>query len=447
VKRVLILSPHFPPDSGAASHRMRLLAPRLPEYGWLPTVVAVDPRNIGGPTEPALAGLIHGSVRIDRVTALGGAKRRLLGVGDVGLRSLRSLYRRSRELLREDRYSAILITLPPHYTALLGPLLGRASGLPYVLDYQDPWVSAWGLTVGGGQGGRPDWKSRLSRWIAIALEPLAVGQAAGLSAVSEATLEGLLVRKPALRALPRAEIPLGGEPLDFEHARSNPQVNRFFDPRDGRLHVAYVGTLPPSGGRGVMAAFFAGLALLLERSPDLRPLLRFHFLGTSMRSAGDPLPIARPIAEAAGVGDCVAEHPLRIDYVDTLSVLTQARAVLLLGGTEPHYTASRVYPAILSGAPLLAVYHAASTVCEVLRHQGPPERTHLVTFNEHTNPGTIAEGVAQGLAAVLVASGSTDPAAPAPSLGDWSASVLAGRMADCLDRAVAQERPVVGARA
>ena len=29
MKRVLILSPHFPPDTGAASHRMRLLAPRL----------------------------------------------------------------------------------------------------------------------------------------------------------------------------------------------------------------------------------------------------------------------------------------------------------------------------------------------------------------------------------------------------------------------------------
>ena len=38
VNRVLIVSPHFPPDNGAASHRMRLLAPRLVEHGWEPTV-------------------------------------------------------------------------------------------------------------------------------------------------------------------------------------------------------------------------------------------------------------------------------------------------------------------------------------------------------------------------------------------------------------------------
>jgi len=36
----------------------------------------------------------------------------------------------------------------------------------------------------------------------------------------------------------------------------------------------------------------------------------------------------------------------------TLRVL--ARAILLLGSTEPHYTASKIFPALLSGRPLLA---------------------------------------------------------------------------------------------
>src|SRR5439155_20636351 len=55
VRRVLMVSPHFPPDTNAATHRVRLLAPHLPARGWEPTVVAVDPRDYEGRLDPALA--------------------------------------------------------------------------------------------------------------------------------------------------------------------------------------------------------------------------------------------------------------------------------------------------------------------------------------------------------------------------------------------------------
>ena len=52
VRRVLMLSPHFPPDSSAGTHRVRLLAPHLPEYGWQPIVVAVPPDRYEGLLTP-----------------------------------------------------------------------------------------------------------------------------------------------------------------------------------------------------------------------------------------------------------------------------------------------------------------------------------------------------------------------------------------------------------
>ena len=33
MRRLLMVSPHFPPDSSAGTHRVRLLAPHLPEFG------------------------------------------------------------------------------------------------------------------------------------------------------------------------------------------------------------------------------------------------------------------------------------------------------------------------------------------------------------------------------------------------------------------------------
>jgi hypothetical protein len=424
---------------------MRLLAPRLVEHGWEPTVVAVDPLDLAGGKEPGLEEFVHGPLRVERVRALGGARGRFLGVGDLGLRTLVSLYRRCRDLLRAEAYDAILITLPPHYTALLGRWLHRASGVPYVLDYQDPWVSAWGVTVGSGPGGRPDWKSRVSHWIARLLEPHAVGRAAGLTSVSAGTLDGLFERNPGLRSLPRAEVPLGGEPRDFARARNNVRANRFFDPADGLLHVAYVGTVPPVGGLEVLRGFFAGVALLLDRHPDVRTKVRFHFLGTTMLSGGDPPALVLPLAQQAGVGDCVEEHPLRIGYLDALTVLTQAGALLLLGGTERHYTASRVYPALLSGTPLLAVYREESTVCEALRQQGAKGTTHLVTFSASEGPQSVRNDVAQALNALLLA-GSPGKGDPPPDLGAWNASTIAETMASCLDLGVGRDRPGAPAR-
>ena len=53
MRRVLMISPHFPPDSTAATHRVRLLAPHLPAHGWQPTVLTVDPRDYEGRLDPA----------------------------------------------------------------------------------------------------------------------------------------------------------------------------------------------------------------------------------------------------------------------------------------------------------------------------------------------------------------------------------------------------------
>ena len=160
-----MVSPHFPPDSSAASHRVRLLAPHLPAAGWSPTVLTVRASAYEGRLDPELAALVPPSVRVERADAWPAAITRRAGLGDLGLRSFTGLRRACRSLLARERFDALFITIYPTYPALLGPMLKRRFAIPFVLDYQDPWVGAWGRTVGGGADGRPDWKSRASRQI------------------------------------------------------------------------------------------------------------------------------------------------------------------------------------------------------------------------------------------------------------------------------------------
>ena len=41
MKKILIISPHFPPSNLAAVHRSRLFAQHLPAFGWEPIILTV----------------------------------------------------------------------------------------------------------------------------------------------------------------------------------------------------------------------------------------------------------------------------------------------------------------------------------------------------------------------------------------------------------------------
>src|SRR6266516_6108034 len=183
MRRVLMVSPHFPPDTGAATHRVRLLAPHLPKYGWEPTVVTVNPVAYEGRLDLELTKLVCAPLRLVRCSAWNASWTRRVGFGDLGLRALTGLYRTCAELLGREHFDALFITIFPVYVALLGPLLRRQFGVPFVLDYIDPWVGAWGLTVGAGPGGSPDLRSRLTRKVATVLEPWVLRATDAITAV------------------------------------------------------------------------------------------------------------------------------------------------------------------------------------------------------------------------------------------------------------------------
>lgn len=438
MRRLLLISPHFPPDTNAGTHRARLLAPHLPAYGWEPTVLTVDPRDYEGRLDPDLAALVPPGLRVLRCRALPARWTRFLGIGDLGLRAMPGLARTASRLLSAEKFDALLITIYPTYPALLGPLLRRRFGVPFVLDYQDPWVGAWGETVGGGPGSAVDWKSRASRALALRLEPRAARAADALTAVSAATCEAVQERNPSLGAIPCAEIPLGGEPADFDRVHERPRPNGFFDPDDGRFHLCYVGTLLPLGFE-TLRAFFSAVALLQDRRPRLYERLALHFFGTSNRTGAEVPERVLPIARELGVGDRVTEVAPRIDYLAAVRVQTQASGLLLLGSSEPHYTASKLFPALLSRRPLLALYHERSTVVEMLRRAAPTAR--CVPYGDATRAGDRVEAVYEALAGLL-ASAAAGPIPIDPQvLAELSAAAMAGRLAQVLNR-VAERRAV-----
>ncbi len=161
----IIISPYFPPSTLAGVHRARHLAKHLPTAGWTPIVVCVDEAFHEQRLDPGLAALVPPSVEVVKVPALSQRACRPLGLGEISLRAWWPLRQAVMRLLETRPVDAVLITGSPYYPMLLAREIKRRFGTGVVLDFQDPWVSAWGATL-------PPWsKGGLAHRLALTLSP------------------------------------------------------------------------------------------------------------------------------------------------------------------------------------------------------------------------------------------------------------------------------------
>ena len=398
-------------------------------------VLTIDPGGYEGTLDEELASRVPAGLEVVRCNPWPVSVTRRLGLGDLGLRSLSSLWRASRAMVTHARPHAVCITTYPTYPAVIGPWLKQRFGIPFVLDLQDPWVGAWGATVGGGPEGSVDAKSRMSRVLATRLERYVVPRADGLTSVSSSLLDELAARYPDLRSRPRLTLPIGSDPGDMAWARAHPRSLPWMPAADGRLHVCYAGTALPLGHE-VLRTVFAATARVRAAHPALADRIRLHFVGTSNEARPGALPRVRHLAALEGVGDLVSEHAPRVPYFDALRLLDTAGVVLLAGTSEARYTASKLHAALASGRPVLAVFHAASDVSRALAPLAAREPgLRLFTYDETAPIASLVEPMAD-----LIARWIREPPAPvnAPDAGADTASApaLAGRLAHLLNQVV-----------
>jgi hypothetical protein len=425
MKRVLFISPHFPPDSSAGAHRARLIAPHLEAAGWTPTVVTVTPSSYEANMDDELAATVPSSLDVVRVDAWPVRTTRQLRIGDLGLRALLPLRRMCAALCARQHYDLAYITIYPTYPAVLGPWLKRRWGLRFVLDVQDPWVGSWGVRT--GPGGAPDLRSRLSRTLAVRLERHVVPAVDGITAVSRQTITELAARVPHVAVVPSEELPIGWEPRDWSHIDLT-VVRHSQQP----WTAAYVGTILPAG-RDILRGFLRGVAQWRRARAPHAESARVIFVGSSNESAGTPPSVATTIAAEEGLEDSVDEHPARVPYFEALRINAAADLVVVLGTNEPHYTASKIFPALLARRPLLAIVHRASTVAAMLQGRGG-DGVELIEVDNVIDVDGLAREVANRLALLSALDRDIDVTHTGAIVDAARADVLAQRLARLFDR-------------
>jgi hypothetical protein len=322
----------------------------------------------------------------------------------------------------------LLITVPSFFSATLGQLMWRESPLPFGIDYIDPWVHPW-----------PEAEVQYSKaWASYELgkrlEPWAVRNASLITAVAPGYYEGVIDRNPHLRRTAiQAAMPYGFSSLDFSAPSVADRAPSMFDPADGLYHLVYAGALLPKAV-SVLERLLEGLATLVARKSSLAARIRLHFIGTGKSPVDRAGYNVVPVAKQLGLAGFVNEHPHRMGYLETLAHLVKARAILIVGSIEPHYTPSKVYQSVQSRRPILALLHEQSTAVDVLRRSGAGL---AVTHDEARLPSAVE--VADALERIVTISYDVN-AIDWQAFAAFSARESARTLAAAMDEAVAISR-------
>ncbi|MGN6533255.1 MAG: hypothetical protein ACTHK0_16040 [Ginsengibacter sp.] len=306
--------------------------------------------------------LLPQNLRIEKVKAFKITKPRL--VGDIGLRAFFQLYGKASKLINKEDFDFLYIPIPSFYCALLGRLLHETTGIKYGIDYIDPWVHHF---PGSDKIFSRHW---FSSQLAKFLEPIAVKKASLITGVAEGYYQAVLEKNPHLitQAVCGA-MPYGGEKKDHELIESLGIEPYLFQKKEGKIQLVYAGAMLPKAYKPLEAIFksIAANKDLPDGQAGIFSNLIFHFIGTG-KTPDDPEGFnIRPLAEKYALWQTVVyEYPKRIPYLDVLVHLNIADGVFILGSTEPHYTPSKVYQAVLAEKPILAVLHEESTAVNVI---------------------------------------------------------------------------------
>lgn len=356
MKNILILSPHFPPSALPPSQRVRLLVKHLSGFGLYPIVLTTDSKYREELEDPWMNQLIGKEYREIKIKALPPGLTRKFGFGDLGLRMLPFLITRIRKIVKQHNVRFILYPVPPWYTLAIVPLIKRITKIPYGIDFIDPWVE-------NELPKNTSFKQKISQKLARYFEKKAVKHANVIYAVSDGINKNLIKLHGKLGAKLFA-IPYGVEPDDFKLPVKNGN--------NAKLTIRYIGAVWPDS-YPVLEGLFRAFHMLKENYNFV-----IEFIGTSYAGAGLSEKQLTPWIEKHNLSSVCMEQPERVPYKKAIELNLTSDILLLFGGMQPYYAASKLMGLIASGKPFFAFLHKESFPAHFLNKLDYP---YVITYS------------------------------------------------------------------
>jgi glycosyltransferase involved in cell wall biosynthesis len=175
MNKVLIVTYYWPPSGGAGVQRWLKFSKYLPEYGWQPVILTVDPEYAAYPvTDDSLSKNLSPEMEIhvtpatdyfaiynkdkSRIPTAGFANSTDNSVKGKILRFIRGnfflpdprrgwnkyAFKKACELIESEGIKHVITTSPPHSTQLIGlKIKSKYPAVKWVADLRDPWTDIY----------------------------------------------------------------------------------------------------------------------------------------------------------------------------------------------------------------------------------------------------------------------------------------------------------------
>ncbi len=402
MKKVLLITYHFPPGSAVGGVRTAKFAKYLPQFGWKPIVLTVRnkfnseqetmhpetdfklpmvarTRMLNSPSyyHRTLKYLLHCNQRGSNITHpvsssnsnAGGSNLRqliswLLSFPDEQVGWLPFALVTGLNLVRTERITVIMTSGPPHSVHLIGACLNKLTGLPWIADFRDPYYKTH-LNQKNLEATVPQ---RLTR----RLETWFVRRAAIVLTTTQRLTECLQARY-SVHKEKVFTLPNGYDPEDYAGIRKG---------KENRFVISYLGTFYRN--RNPEPLLRAIRELIAERKIDPTKVL-VRFVGYQNENAErSAMELVRQYG-LSGIVDISSWLPRR----RALEIMVQSHVLLLLAEDQPLQIPAKVYDYIGADSEILAVTGEGAT-SDLLREVGvgiviPPDNNPVLKTAIKTN--------------------------------------------------------------
>lgn len=364
MKKILIISPHFPPSALPPSQRIRLIVRNCTKFDYYPHIYTVSPYYREEAEDKWMIELLGNNYTVTELKCLDQRKTRKFKIGDLGLRMLPFLIRKLIKDCKATKTDFILYPVPPWYILIAAPIVKWFTKVPYGIDFIDPWVHE-------DKSSNKSFKYKASQFIARSLEKWICKNASLIFSVSEGINQNLKKRHPILETKPMIAVPYGAEENDFLSMAKQIAI-----PKNEKFTVRYIGA--------IWSDCYAVLDGLMPAFSKWHNQVDFNLEMYGTTYAGEGLAKSQMDKwfQENKMADFANEFPLRVLYKKAVELTLTADLLFLVGGMQPYYAASKLMGLIVSKKPFIAFVHKDSFPAKFLKEVNYP---YVVTYSAEEN--------------------------------------------------------------
>jgi glycosyltransferase involved in cell wall biosynthesis len=340
MRHLLFISYLFPPMGGVGVQRALKFVKYLPDFGWTPHVLTVQPRKAGLHDE-GLEKEIPPQVSITRTKALLLPQRMPWCLREWITRWLLTVDEQvgwepfavsaGLRILHDYPIEMIFSTSAPYTAHLIARRLHQQSGLPWVADFRDPWVGNANL----------HFPTSLHRSSVERREREVVQEASRVLVVSQPMAQSFCSRIPEVDPSKISWLPNGFDAEDFTKAQP---AKRDKD----RFYLVYTGSFYAQGRTS--RAMLEAVQAIISKGQIPRDRLRLRLVGNIGKDT------QRWVAEL-GLDDIV-EMPGYVPHEQSIAYLLGADVLLLIIGSSPDSSAiftGKIFEYLATAKPILCL--------------------------------------------------------------------------------------------